>query len=914
MEPKQLQIEHLVTDYFRHRVDTDISHQGMGVYEVRLNSPAARQHFGDTEQLSLVFDSEKLAVSPDSEVVTATHPFLDVIRDDLSSDPAAEPRLGEGHVVLQILDHHGHLGVPELIFSSNKKQVQYVQRFIPTFVLTYRVTYDTDERSENVVRLCYSAVSGKLESSLLSEIQELSSIADGHPSDTETVEYLGLDRILQAGRLEIESRVSTDVKALSSEIGARLEGDKKRLRVHYEAELAKLRTHDIVGRQRLEERQKKDIQELERKYECRVKVQLLSVLKLWWPIVDYTVIFQGGQKTLSIEGIVYDSQAGQIKFRQCGECGNRVFFDVCIVGQHVTCGGDCSHGISECAICHDLMCPGHGGPCHHCGHPVCQDDRQACSYGRHDPDTYFCPECLVDSFENKPLCTDCLQYCESCQRPFAHEHISTCRLGGEHICLFHGLDPCGYQCEECSQTTCETHGQRTCEDTWVCTDHGATASCCGEFFAQSRLETCCVEQNELLCPDHRFYCAGCGHAVCESHSSALHMHPRKRVCDNCRVTCELCSPTRNYLSTDLTECVACGKAVCAAHRQICAVCGDTICEEHAALSAKGEYLCPTHTGICMRCESGKEIHCKEELQPCIVCGDLLCLDHRSECADCDHAVCETHSSELHKHPGRQVCDNCRITCDLCEPTRSYLSQDLARCMICGNAVCIDHRHTCAVCNDMVCQAHTHVSTKGEFLCPSHSGTCQRCPPDNAIHRRQALRPCIICGLSVCSDHRVLCPVCQQTYMGRPHLGDLPRCASCGRISCQTGGCSTEAQTCPDCGMSYCQHCFTPSKRCVACASPKQMPVDQRIVDYLSRVRQLVPEQTRTFLDEMLENRSYLSWGQGQNQTYRVLVFHCRPPWYQFWKSHLSNRRFRMVVSNDGTIMRVKVESVKPGKD
>jgi len=790
LEPKQTQIEQLVVDYFRQRSDTDVFYDEAGGYKVVLNSTSARQHFSDSGQLSLIFDGARLAENPDSELITATHPFLDVIRDDLESDHTVDPRLGEAHIVLQLLSPAGRLTVPELVFSKGQQQVQYMRRFAPTFVLTYRVIYDTDERTENIVRLCYNAATGEMQSDLLLRLKG-SFITDGRPDQAEGVECLSLDRILEAGRLEVEARILADVKLIGHQISARLADDRKRLETHYKAELDKLRTHDIVGCQRLKETLEKDIEELKQKYACGIKVELLSVLKLWWPIVDYTVTVRGQRKRLLIEDIRYDSQAGRTEFEQCPKCGNHTCFDICVVGQHISCGGECSQGITECATCHDPMCPEHGGPCHDCKQPVCEYDRRECSYGKHEQGTYYCPKCLVESFEDKPLCKACLEYCDACKRPFAHEHMSTCRLGGERICLDHDANPCGHECEECHQTPCETHSAKTAEGTWVCTDHGATSSCCRQIFALGHLEACCVDKDEALCPDHRFYCADCGKAVCETHSAPLYGRRRKRVCDNCRVTCDLCGPKRSYISRDLAQCVVCGKAVCDDHRRMCAVCGNAVCREDVVVSAEGE-----------------------------------------------------------------------------------------------------------------------------DLCPSHAGTCELCEPDNAVHRTEALKPCAICGASTCSEHRVLCEVCQRTYIGLPHVAQLPRCPSCGRFSCATDGCSTEMQTCSACGMAYCMHCFTSSGQCTACASVAKSKVyrlSQETISLLGRVIQTTTGQPRDLLGQMLRYAPHIRARKGENQTYRALVLRCDPPLLQKlvdWSWSLPNKQIRIVVDAKGKVMSIKVEAAK----
>lgn len=790
METKQTQVEKLVVSYFRQRSDTDIVYNDAGAYHVALNSVSAQQDFGSNEPLNLVFEADKLAVNFDSELISSAHPFLDVIRNDLESNQAMDPRLSEAYVLLHLLDQDGRLVIPDLTFSGGQQRFEYQLGYTPTFILTYRIVYDTDQRSENIVRLCYDAHTGELQAALLPKLERFY-IASGYPVQAKNSGNIDLTRILEAGRREVERRILIDTKTIEHEISSRLMEDRERLETHYKAKMSELRVQDIVGRQQLEVRLEKDIQELENKYVCRVSIRLLSALKLWWPIVDYTINLSSRSGDLRIQGGQYDSQVGKTKFHRCPECGNHTKFEICVVGRHIKCGGTCSQGLMECATCHDSMCPDHGGPCNHCAQLVCKNDRESCSYGKHANSTYYCPDCLVRSFEDKPLCKNCLEYCGYCERPFAHEHMNTCRVGGERICQAHNSNPCGQICQECDQITCKDHGIYTAEQTWVCSDHARTASCCERVFALSRLEECCVAINELLCPDHRF-----------------------------------------------------------------------------------------------------------------------------ECADCSKTVCETHSSTLKNHKGKRVCDNCRVTCDLCSNDLSYIARDLAQCVTCSKIVCVNHRQTCAVCNRTVCREDIIISGIGETLCSDHAGRCDHCASDQAIYRKENLKACVFCGASTCKEHHTSCEICERTYVCNQHLSELPQCTSCGRTSCQTNGCSTEMQICRDCGMAYCSHCFTRNGQCTTCADLFKLGVSQasqKVIDWLRRTRQMTTGENQELINAMLQHETRITFKQKKNNTYQVFVVRCDPPLIQkflSWHWSLSDRQMRIVIDAQGKIKRIKSEKIK----
>lgn len=691
MDFKQRLLQNLVIEYFRQRVDTELTVSTGGVYRVALTSNIAQIDFGDREQLSLVFDSARAFEHPESELITVNHPFLDIIRNDLNRDAQANPRLGDAYIFLQLLDPTGQLSIPQLTFSSPTSRVQLRLKYSPTFVLTYRIVYESDQRSENIVRLCYDALSGIARPQLVEQLQDIS-LVDGIPVEArDALGNLGLAAVMELAQQELESRVRADVQLMHHEVNSLLEQEKLRLSGYYKKQIAL--AYDEVSREQLQTTLEKDIADLERKLACHVRIQLLSVLRLWWPTVDYKLTVSTRRGDFEVSPISYSAQSSQTTFRRCDTCDNSTHYDICTVNQHVLCGGACSQGLTECATCHEVYCVEHGSLCAHCGEPACRFDRSPCHYGDHPPHAYYCPQCRVASFEGHTLCPACLDHCEQCQRPFPHALIGICRVGQERICHGHDHSPDGGSCQECGALVCHLHGVHTAERSWVCADHVREATCCGRQFGRSRVVACVVDGAELLCPDHLVRCRSCAQPVCEAHRFALHAHSSEFVCATCRRTCQLCPPEWSYVAADLATCETGKEAVCVAHRARCASGGEIVCRTHLRLTKNREPLCPTHAAQCVQCGTGasQPFHRLDRLKVCVVCRQQACNEHVSICQVCQrYALCTVHQPAL---PACAGCGSGSCGYDGCSPQ----SHSCRRCGVSYCHHCLTPGNQCVTC-------------------------------------------------------------------------------------------------------------------------------------------------------------------------------------------------------------------------
>ncbi|NTU61042.1 MAG: hypothetical protein HGA95_01740, partial [Caldiserica bacterium] len=649
MASKQAELEQIVVDYFRRRNDTTVSYSAPGVYQVELLSSTARQYFGSVSTIdsstTLVFDSNMATIYPKGELITTGHRFLEIIRNDLEHDNLHNPRLTIAHVQLQPISPNGQLSIPELSFllsQNSSSSLNYSIHYQPSFVLTYRVVYKTDQQSENIIRLVYDGRSGELRPDLLLRIDDVF-IADGEPEQADPSGCLDIEQILNNAKIDLEARILPDIQSVGSKILLILNKDKQDAENSFKDKLTDLRQDDIEARRVLTEWRDKYIQDLEQKYSYKSISGLLSICRLWWPTLQYNISIVGKKRSLFIGDIPFKSQVGHTDWISCPTCQENERFSVCLVGHHIQCA-NCSDYLKECSVCGDAMCSQHASLCTHCRESVCVEDLSICASGKHDNDAHHCFNCLTPSTEDSKrlLCPDCIEFCTVCHRPFAPEHMKTCRLGKEILCVSpyaqgsNKTQPDGIECQECHEITCHTHGLETADKNWVCHDHGLETTCCKRIYPLSRVAACCVDLNEILCtdPQHRFHCAECNLSVCEQHSSTVKNKPGIRVCDIHRCVCSLCESSSSYLSKDLHRCVTCNRLVCSEHRQVCAVCGQPVCSEHILISQANEFLCPTHAGTCSSCLPEQNIHRIDQLASCAKCNIHVCSSHRVKCDIC----------------------------------------------------------------------------------------------------------------------------------------------------------------------------------------------------------------------------------------------------------------------------------------
>lgn len=641
MDLRQQKIEKLVIQYFRSRSDVKLEPGPDGEFLLTLQSYVAKSQFGGKEQIRITFDAESIFHNPDWELINPLHPYLEVIRNDLSNMESEDPRLSEAYFPPQPVSSAGKVTIPQIKFGGPVIDVDCQSIYRPHLLLNYKVVFESDERQDYILRLCFDARTGESRHDIVAHIAKLP-LKEGRPSSIANREGLqDIEGILKKGRSEIEERVRDEFAELAKQQTDELNKEKRRLETHYQKQIDITNGADEKGKKlredvrretekKLRENLKKEIEDFEKKYAFRSRTYLISVLLIWIPTLAYRIKAAAADSNFIIEGIKYDSGNDLGSFQACPKCGNQQQFAICGSGRHAFCGQPSCAIEAQCATCNDTYCSVHGKECAHCSYPSCVKHLHNCTYGPHTEKAAFCPKCLKSSFEQEIICVGCATVCELCARTFPQELITSCYIGKERFCFSHDQGADGDYCSECGKPVCNKHGRQTKDIEWACVNHSHESNCCHEVFGDSHLTICAGDSTELLCE---------------------------------------------------------------IHRKTCVVGREAICERHGVKSWQGEPLCPTHVGRCIRCgeQSGSRIYRSDLLKQCVVCLEQVCKDHLERCPVCQtNNFCGVHQNDL------PACLSCsRVSC-----TQRGCSTESSRCKLCRKSYCrhcLTSKEVCITC-------------------------------------------------------------------------------------------------------------------------------------------------------------------------------------------------------------------------
>lgn len=628
---RQLAIEEVVLAYFGTRPDIELRPGEAGTHRVTLVSQEARAQFGGRREQILTFDAEQAFQHPDWELINATHPYLDVIRNDLTSDATEDPRICEAFCPAQTIGDAGRLALPHADLTGLVTGLVANCEHHPYYALTYKVIIETDERQDYLLRFCFDGFSGLPEHDAVTQLECLPLVSGRPDVVPRKVALADLASVIRVGHSEVESRVRAEVSALAAQCAEQLEQEKQRLEQHCLSQLELTSKRDEDGRQRLKDTLKKEIEDFERKYSCRSRASLASVLLIWTPVLKYQIKATSKRSSFAVEGFRYDALLDRLITEPCKRCGNMRRFSVCSAGKHVACGDAACTLFATCATCGDPYCQAHGYGCSHCGIPTCSADHTRCSYGRHEPDADFCPKCVKSSFEGRAICLGCAHGCELCGRDFPENLLLTCNLGGERFCAQHDQDADGAKCSECGKPACKRHGAATANGLWTCQPHAATATCCGLLFGHSHLSPCVDDLQERLCVDHSKSCALCRKPICSNH--LISSWQNEPLCSKDARSCVQCDKARPriYRRDSVYHCMVCNGLACADHIGTCAICQvSAFCKAHEPEQP--------NCASCGRISCGIN-GCGAATVACKLCGMAYCrhcVSRTGVCGACSH--------------------------------------------------------------------------------------------------------------------------------------------------------------------------------------------------------------------------------------------------------------------------------------
>lgn len=602
-----------------------------GEFLLTLQSNVARDQFGDKETVSLTFEAERAYHHPDWELINPTHPYLEVIRNDLASSAAENPRLSEAYFPPQPVSSSGKITIPHISFDGPISNVEYQTVYRPHFLLTYKAIFESDERQDYVLRLCFDARTGQSKFEIVPQLAKLP-LQDGRPPDIANHDDLcNIEDVLKKGRHEIDARVGAEVAAITVRHSEQLSKEKERLEKHYNKQIELTDKRDEDGRKKFREALQKEVDDFEKKYAFRSRIYLTSILLLWIPMLSYRLTVAGGTTTFFVDGAEYDSGSDRISFQTCSKCGNKEYFSICCAAKHAFCGDSSCASKSVCGDCRDVYCEIHGTDCSLCAAECCLAHSLKCPYGTHPANAAFCLTCSKVSFDQQNICAECAADCEICARVFPQEMITSCRVGDESFCFGHAEGVDGDFCSECGDAVCKLHGRTVEENEWACIEHSHESSCCQNVFGYSHLTSCAGDRNELLCVTHRTACAVGAEAVCDSH--IVKSWQGEPLCPIHVGKCIRCIPLtaeRIYRTDHLSKCSVCSEKVCKDHIERCQVCqANDFCVDHedsleACQSCSriscAQRGCSIKSSVCRLCKMSYCRHCFGSSGICFTCA------------------------------------------------------------------------------------------------------------------------------------------------------------------------------------------------------------------------------------------------------------------------------------------------------
>jgi hypothetical protein len=275
-------------------------------------------------------------------------------------------------------------------------------------------------------------------------------------------------------------------------------------------------------------------------YGIEVEASLEAICHITSPVAFVAIETEHGEGPT----VTIDVGRGVARAPTCTGCGSAATVGrVCVKG-HIFCSG-CAEA---CARCEALHCP------------VCDATPLAA-----------CGLC------REPTCGACARTCDACGERFCADHMWSCAMGDQTLCL-RDLILCG----ECQAPLCQAHA--------------ASCSACGES----------------LCPSHARVCKTGGETLCATHASAC-ATCQQPLCDEHVLACEECG--RGSCRDDIFTCLGCGRALCSCSSPApCLSCGVSVC----SLCRSGTNACPACRNLAPASESDLAfLRLAAELEPAI---------------------------------------------------------------------------------------------------------------------------------------------------------------------------------------------------------------------------------------------------------------------------------------------------------
>lgn len=449
------------------------------------------------------------------------------------------------------------------------------ETYFPEGYLVFRVTYASDEKTEDLV-IVERNVAGHLQ------------IKNELPYPADLLNEARADRFPFTNK-QAQQIYEESLALVRNHAEQQAEGHQHKRARHFYDTLTRLSAfyrQMIEEVPALEKNRAVVIQQLQEEYDIKTADEVAkNQMQITITPISFCAVsipFQREHYTLQTNGIratvdVHQNLfSGEIVFPRCGACQHDMHqVGICEAGGHAVC----QNCLLECHVCGKHVCRDCGiDVCFECGEYVCQE----CSRGCHLCGELYCARHLVGCLIcREHECRQCSQPCEVCGKPVGKIHLTACQSSFKLAC-----------------PTCMT----------VC-------SCCQKHVITSLMHTCafCGQQ---MCADCTFRCAVCDQEFCLHHVSECEL-TKQMVCARHIKKCSQCG--RQVSTTLLHACDVCRKPVCPECARQCHHCGLVFCQEHA----EDLIPCPEcGTLYCALCSSGQD--------ECEVCRKKGLALHTSE--------------------------------------------------------------------------------------------------------------------------------------------------------------------------------------------------------------------------------------------------------------------------------------------
>ncbi|GIW90004.1 MAG: hypothetical protein KatS3mg109_0436 [Pirellulaceae bacterium] len=663
-------LQELVLTYFRsyHR-EAEVFHNPSipGAVDVILRGSLAKRfetvtvpHQGQpsVRLLRLLFDTELAAIAPGYELIAPRSHVLRLIRNELAgracfTRSAAVFNLDGTFSDLQVL------GI-ELRHVAPDVTCRYVPRRF--YAVRYMLRLSAYEKNEDTLLIVVDPARGVVlpaaEASRFAGLNLVDLSRAPYKNDLSPLKAESRKTLLHVFGLAenaAKTRVAAVLRHRAVELAVQLEQECDRVNRHFAAESRKA---SAARRLELERLRDQEIQELQKRYQVRCELTLVSLQEMVVPTVEYTLSILSGDTRVHIpQSFIFEPLTNSVMTRYCDECGQDRVWAYCARGNHLDCGvcgtvEKCSH-----PQCDQGACDTHAVRCDRCSVPVCAAHELACNYCQSH--RRYCSKHIVLSFEGRYICPQCARFCGDCGKAFPAERSTVCAVCSGDFCDGHTRT-----CPSCGKHHCQEHGAVPRHRAEVYCHHclARCAPCGGSaLYLKADLQYC-AECGSALCRDHINHCVTCGKVLCAVHALTGR---QGKGCATCFAVCGTCGAVTHR--SELQRCHLCPKTDdglhCGAHLGTCELCKRRSCLEHIHTLVDNRRVCSGCSDLCAVCARRFSL---QELATCYQCQRPFCSTHVQHSEFRDEYYCEDHAAFV-------ACGGCDrrgprfqlVTCRLC---------------------------------------------------------------------------------------------------------------------------------------------------------------------------------------------------------------------------------------------------------